>query len=364
MANACYPGNPEQRPPFYTCRSVSTHSAIIEGAYLRDLLDQPAALSRTLAGLAETPALAAVGRRDFRRVVLTGMGSSLHALWPIQTRLARCGRTAILVETSELIHYRPDLPGAGTLIVAVSQSGRSAEIVRLARNLGGSCLLGVTNDPESPLAQAADAVVLMHAGLEFSVSCKTYLATLLALEWLGDQLAGEGTGETAVLAAAPDAVSSYLAEWRNHVREIREAMTGVRNLFLAGRGPSLAAVHTGGLIVKEAAHFPAEGMSAAAFRHGPLEMAGPESFLLLFAGEERTRGLNEKLASDVEAAGGRVAVVGEKAPRAAFRLPPAPARLLPVLEILPVQMATLALAGMAGREAGAFTRARKITADE
>jgi glucosamine--fructose-6-phosphate aminotransferase (isomerizing) len=338
---------------------------VVEGAYLRDLLDQPKALENTLAGLKATPALAAPSERAVDHVVLTGMGSSLHALWPLLVTLAGRGRTAVLVETSELIHYRPDLLGPGALIVAVSQSGRSAEIVRLVEKRGRSALLGVTNDPESPLAQASDAVVLLHAGREFSVSCKTYVATVLGLEWLADRLAGREPGETVKdLAAAPAAVSQYLTDWKNHVSEIQLEMAGIRHLFLAGRGPSLAAVHTGSLIIKEAAHFPAEGMSAAAFRHGPLEMTGPDSFLLLFAGPGRTRALNERLAADVAAAGGRVGMVSERSERAAFRLPAASPRLLPVLEILPAQMVTLALAAVAGREAGAFTLARKITADE
>ena len=337
-----------------------------DNPYLHDILDQPDALRRTLEGLSPSPALLAVAgrlnRSGFRQVILTGMGSSLHALHPLHRELAGRGLAAAMIETSELIHYAEEALNPAVLVIAVSQSGRSAETVRLMEmNRGRAAVIGVTNTADSPLAEGADAMVLMRAGSESTVSCKTYLATLVALAWLGDTLAGRPDPD---LALAAPAVSAYLAGWRGHVEEVRERLAGARHLFLAGRGPSLASAGTGGLIVKEAAHFPAEGMSAAAFRHGPFEMVNPGVFLLVFAGAPRTAALNERLAAEVAAAGGRAAVVSASAAEGVFRIPSVPERLLPIVEILPVQMATLGLAALAGHRAGKFRLASKVTATE
>ncbi len=167
--------------------------SVIEGAYLRDILDQPRALEDTLAGLEVTEPLQQLAGRlqegEFKTIVLTGMGSSFHALHPLNLELIDHGFTAMMVETSELLHYRQRLFDPRTLIIAVSQSGQSAEVVRLLElNRGKSSVIAVTNTPSSPLADEADATIFSQAGEEFSVSCKTYLAALMALQWLGRRL--------------------------------------------------------------------------------------------------------------------------------------------------------------------------------
>ena len=141
-------------------------------------------------------------------------------------------------------------------------------------------------------------------------------------------------------------------------------LKGTRHLFLVGRGSSLAAVGTGALIVKESDHFHAEGMSSAAFRHGPFEMLSDETFVLVFAGEHKTRELNQRLFEDVRGEQGRAELVGEGAAFPSCALPSAPQSIHPILEILPVQMVILALAAQVGREPGRFELASKVTTKE
>jgi len=339
--------------------------SLIEGAYLRDLLAQPQALADTLAGLRAAPSWE-VRAASYAKIVLTGMGSSLHALHPLQLRLVRAGHTAMLVETAELIHAQADLLDDRTLLVVVSQSGRSVEVVQLLERLAARAqppfVIGVTNTADSPLAKGARAIVWMRAGQEYSVSCKTSLATLVALEWLGGALGGEDPGAVLrELEQAAPAAQSYLAEWRRHVEQLMGELRGVRDLFITGRGASLAAAGTGGLIVKESAHFHAEGMSSPAFRHGPFEMISAEVFVLVFAGDPATAALNAALVRDVRAAGGRAALVGNAEEPGVFRLPAVPACVRPVVEMLPVQMVSLALGALAGREPGRFERGTKVT---
>lgn len=338
---------------------------VLEGSYLHDLLAQPRALADTIAGLRSQPPLPRTAG-SYERIVLTGMGSSLHAQHPLQLRLLRSGRTAFLVETAELIHAQSSLLDERTLVIAVSQSGRSAETVQLldlvANRAKRPFVVGVTNTPDSPLARRADAVVALHAGLEFSVSCKTYLATLAALEWLGAALCGDDLGGVLhELDQAAPAVESYLDGWRIHVAQLAEHLTQLRHCFLLGRGASLATAHTGGLILKESTRFHTEGMSCPAFRHGPLEMISPGLFAVVFSGTPETAALNAALVREIRAAGGRAVTVGEDSDLNACRLPATSERLRPVLEMLSVQMISLALAALAGREPGRFERATKVT---
>ena len=154
----------------------------------------------------------------------------------------------------------------------------------------------------------------------------------------------------------------YLARWREHVIELVPLLKDVTSIFVTGRGDSLATAGTGGLILKESTRQPAEGMSAAAFRHGPLEMAGENVLVLVIEGSESVAALNRRLVADITRGGGRAALMTTSDFTAkVFRLPMVPESVSPMIEILPVQMLSLALAARDGFEAGRFVRASKIT---
>jgi glutamine---fructose-6-phosphate transaminase (isomerizing) len=343
--------------------------SIAKSVFLREVLDQPKALALTLKKLEITPSLqriaAQLSQGQFRRIVLTGMGSSLYALYPLHVELTEKGYTSIVAETSELIHYLSRLLDPATLIVAVSQSGQSAEIVHLIEhNAGRATIVGITNTPGSVLGSRANSVLLTHAGEESSVSCKTYVTALMALRLLGSVLCdGDGEQERSELTQVIPAADAYLRLWEEHVAELAGDAEGVRHWILVGRGPSLAATHTGGLTIKEAVRAYAEGMSSAAFRHGPIEMLGRETFVLVFLGDEKGRELNFSLHEHVRELGHKSALIGEDE-EGAFRLPPVPGRVRPILEIMPIQMLILALASRAGIEPGQFAIASKTTTME
>jgi glucosamine--fructose-6-phosphate aminotransferase (isomerizing) len=348
----------------------STSHSIVEGPYLHDILDQPQALEATLKGLRGSADLffriGQIRQQEHTRVVLTGMGSSLHALYPLELMLTALGENVARIETSELIHSMPSLLGSRTVVVAVSQSGQSAEMVRLLeQNAKRATVIGVTNTADSPLAMQAELTVPTRCGPEFSVSAKTYVGTLAALEVLGAAWCGKDAGALYVeLEAARAMVSCYLAKWREQVESIVEEMQNIGQLFIVGRGRSLASCETGALITKESTRSFAEGMSSAAFRHGPMEMVGPKTMVLVFEGEAHLRALNCKLVRDIRANGGRAELVGPTAEIDAMRIPGNCTRLLPIMEILPIQMTTLAFAARAGFEAGRFARAMKVTTEE
>jgi glucosamine--fructose-6-phosphate aminotransferase (isomerizing) len=333
---------------------------------LHDLIEQPDALSRTIEGLSDEhgldPLAGALRGARWRRVVLTGMGSSYWACRPLYLRMLKEGLTPVMVETSELIHYERDWLTPDTLVIAVSQSGRSVEIVRLLECAQGrSEIIGVTNTADSPLATGSAATLLTRAGAEHTVSCKTYLATLLALDWLGDLLSGEDRAPLLEQARAAVKTSrAYLSEWPAHVGQLMPLLEGVDDIFIVGRGPSISAAGTGGLILKESTHYHAEGLSAAAFRHGPFEMLSDAVFVLVLEGDARSAPFSRKLVDDIREAGGRSALVSATA-EGIFRIPECAERIQPLMEMLPVEMLTLALAAIKGREPGRFERATKVT---
>ena len=345
--------------------------SIIEGQYCRDILDQPRALRETVAGLVADPEINRVADRlrggDFGRIVLTGMGASYFALHPLRLALGQLGHTPVMVETSELIHHEAYLLTPRTLVIAVSQSGRSAETVRLLdRNQRQATIVGVTNHPDSPLATDSNAVILTKAGEEYSVSCKTYVSTLVALHWLSSIFAAADlTAAHRELESIAPAVEGYVSPWKSHVQKLAGRLKNIKDMFLVGRGSSLAVVGTGALTIKESDHFHAEGMSSAAFRHGPFEMLTEDIFVLVFAGDaKKTRDLNCGLLRDLKKFGARCAWVGEDAADAELCLPVVIPALKPVVEILPVQMITLALAANEDREAGKFVHLTKVTTVE
>jgi glutamine---fructose-6-phosphate transaminase (isomerizing) len=340
--------------------------------YIEDILHQPEALKDTISALAgELSAdisrfALQIRSGRLKRVVLTGMGSSYHALQPLLLGLIRQGIPAQMAETSELIHHTSGLIAADSLIVAVSQSGASAEILHLLKQLPPQAgLIGVTNTPGSPLASQAKAVLLTRAGSENTVSCKTYVTALAALATLEAGLTDHDPAAVlSELEGLPEVVAGYLSGMPAYLETLEKQLQGVQYLVLAGRGASLAAAGTGGLIIKEAAHFPAEGMSSAAFRHGPLEMASSKTFVLVYEGQEPTRSLNRNLVADIQKVGGQAALVETAPGRQAFHLPPFPAAGLAILEILPAQMLSVALARLQNHTPGQFSRGSKVTSTE
>ena len=164
-------------------------------------------VGRQLAELAELHRLGAAGAG----LVLTGMGSSYDACLAAASVLARRGVLATTVNTAELLHFRRAALSASTPIVAVSQSGNSAELVRLAGELAtaGSRppLVTLTNGLANPLARLADVAFDTAAGVERGPSTKTFAACLVVLRALVDALADGGAFDAprACAAAAGDA---------------------------------------------------------------------------------------------------------------------------------------------------------------
>jgi glucosamine--fructose-6-phosphate aminotransferase (isomerizing) len=298
------------------------------------------------------------------------MGGSHHAAVPLWLRLAAAGRPATLIDTAELLHTAPRLVTPRSLLVMVTQSGETIEAVRLLERVGGRApLVAVTNGRDNTVARAADFSLATAAGAERSVSGKSYVAGLLALDALGRALIG--------LPLAPErweaplaAVRALLDDWERVESTLADAIGSATPVYVLARGASLATAFAGALTIKEASRRPAEGMSAAQFRHGPLEMIAPGMGVILLAPDSPTRPLIHGLAAELAGYGVATAIVGltDQASaadgRAQVALPPLDEWLSPIAEIAPLQILSHRLARDAGREPGRFDRMDKVTRTE
>ncbi len=342
---------------------MPTSSAVASTpAYVQDIRLQPVALADLLsAGLGADVrrVLSSVARFD--RIVMTGMGASLFGHYPAYLRLARAGLPVWSVETAELLGSAGGLITDRTLLWITSQSGATAEVAELLErmNPGPAAILATTNDPASPLAAAADAVLELHSGTEHAVGTRSYVNTLAALSMATSCALGETADPE--LNAAPERLSAYLRDWDAHLDELNSSVPE-SVMYVLGRGASLAAATTGALIIKEAAGRPVEGMSVPQFRHGPLEMTGPHLTVILLAGDPSHHAINREMEHDLAAFGTRVVWTDTQHSPGGARMPDlAGPHARSIAEILPLQLLSVVLAERSGTQPGAFQKIGKVT---
>ena len=337
-------------------------------SFREQLQAQPARLRALIGELrrADHPLRSAACARllEKPRLLLTGMGSSLISCYPAYLRLAREGVRVMLWETAEVLHFAGGTIDSDTLVVAVSQSGETAEIVALLERLPpGQPLLGVTNVAGSTLGRRATVALELGAERSRYASSQTYVNSLALL--LAVAHAAQGATWDAFLAAAEqaaDALDGALAESfsRSDVEIDRQA-----HLVFLARGPSLAAAQQAALMFHEVAVRGAAAMSAAAFRHGPLEMAGPSLQAVILLPYGPTATLVENLGAELERFGARVLRVADARLDAGdFRHPPVEEELAPVVNIAPLQAMAHRCALALGRDPGAFLQGESVTRTE
>jgi glutamine---fructose-6-phosphate transaminase (isomerizing) len=337
--------------------------------YIKDILSQPSALREALDRYSSST-LERVNTSDFDRIILSGMGSSYNAAYPALIQLSTQITPVQLVNAAELLHSLSGMIGTRSLLWLNSQSGRSAELVHLLdriKTCSPACLLTFVNDSSSPMAERADVCIPIYAGTEATVSTKTYV-NMLAVNLLAAIQLGGGDVDAAIreMRNAADAMDAYLSDWKTHVQELDSMLGDFDQLFLIGRGTSMSAVWNGSLINKEAAKSAFEGMHAADFRHGPLEIVAPGFAAVIFAGAGQTSALNRHLALEIISHGGKVIWVDSASdPEIPTLVLPVTSELSrPLVEILPMQMLTLAMARRKGLQAGQFRHVSKVTARE
>jgi glucosamine--fructose-6-phosphate aminotransferase (isomerizing) len=242
-----------------------------------EMAEQPAVLGRLITRFPEIVAsVREVAPRPLAGSVLLGRGSSDNAavLGRYLVELTS-GRPAGLAVPSLTTRYRASVDHDGYLVVALSQSGGTPEIVTTARAIRahGGRLVVVTNDAASPLATAADVLVATDAGPERAVpATKTVTAQMLVMIGVAAAL-GELPFDIGDLDALPDAVATLVdavARGSHQCDRLAQRWRDHDQLVVTGRGLSYAAVLEGALKIRETSAVFAEGISAADLLHGPI----------------------------------------------------------------------------------------------
>jgi glucosamine--fructose-6-phosphate aminotransferase (isomerizing) len=329
-------------------------------------------------GEAALQACAEVIRNAPGRIIVTGMGASYFAALPAVNRLARQGHLVQAIESSELLHYGAATLRAGDVGVLISRSGGSVEVLRLAEKMRavGMTLIGITNVPDTSLEAAADLTLLIGSLADQLVAVQTYTGTVLALLLLAEEvISGESSSLNHACVSSLPLLAAHIEESFRASEDWRDLLIGSGALYLLGRGPALASVGEGALLLHETAKAAAVGMSAGQFRHGPVEAVSPDFRAVVFGTPAVTRTLDRSLADDLFRMGAKVrwigpaqehSLAGASAEHAPLLLPwPEVAPLLaPIFDIVPLQVAAYQLALWTGITPGDFRYASEVTAAE
>jgi glucosamine--fructose-6-phosphate aminotransferase (isomerizing) len=330
-----------------------------------EIAEQPQAVARLLERERErTKVFArALARRNVRFVLIAARGTSDNAARYAQYAFGVTNRLAVALAAPSLttLYHRPPRV-AGALVIGISQSGRSPDVVETiaAARRAGAPTLAIVNDPASPLACAASEVLPLHAGREISIAAtKTYTAQLAAVALLARSLAGR--------SAALDELERVPGWIENVLRREEEAMLAavalkeaVRTVVLA-RGINYPTAHEIALKLKELALLFAEAYSTADFRHGPIAMVD-EGLPVLFIAPRGSRAAPEvsALARKLRDRSHRLIFIGPG--RAdAMSTPAMPELLSPLVTVVPGQLLAFHAARLRGLDPDRPRGIRKIT---
>ena len=229
-----------------------------------------------------------------RFIVTCARGSSDHAAtfgkYVFETQLGVMTASAS-PSVSSIYHSEQNL--AGALFIAISQSGKSPDLVRAAQGAkdAGAQVVALVNVEDSPLAAVAHSVVPLRAGPELSVAAtKSYLCALAALI----HIAARWKNDAVLLDALRATPAAMRATWELDWTSLVDGLVGVRNLFVVGRGLGLGAAQEAALKLKETCGLHAEAFSAAEVKHGPMALVGQDfPVLFLTQRDESWKGTHE-----------------------------------------------------------------------
>jgi glucosamine--fructose-6-phosphate aminotransferase (isomerizing) len=267
---------------------------------------------------ANTAALGDIGRalraRPPRAVITCARGSSDHAAtfakYLIETR-ARVVTASAAPSITSVYDASPDLRGC--LFLAISQSGRSPDLVASAQAAAaqGAMTLALVNADDSPLAAACHYCLPLRAGAELSIAAtKSYIAALGALVALVAEWTEDGALRAALAAAPAQLEEAWALDWSAALPQLKEAA----HVYVIGRGLGLAIAQELALKCKETAGLHAEAFSAAEVRHGPQALLDDGFGALLLAQHDATLPGVRALGADLAARGVRVLAAGVAVP--------------------------------------------------
>jgi glutamine---fructose-6-phosphate transaminase (isomerizing) len=343
---------------------------------LKEIYEQPRAAADTMRGRVQ-PEGGTVVLPDvqldpdvvagIQRIVLVACGTSYHAAIVGRFMLERLTGITAEVDLGSEYRYRDAVLGPETLVVALSQSGETADTlgaVKAARAKGAP-IVGITNVVGSALSREATGTLYTHAGPEIGVaSSKTFTSTLIALYllalWLGRRRgmlgAEDGRKHIQGLLELPRLMEQTL-ELEPAVSELARELSRHKNFLFLGRGINYPLALEGALKLKELSYVHAEGYPAGEMKHGPIALLEDGFPVIALAPRDGSYDRMMSNLEEVRARDGRVIAFGhegdrELAGKAAIMLsvPPAGDLITPILLSIPMQLLAYHMAVRLGRD--------------
>jgi len=320
----------------------------------------PDAGSARLDGLNLTPEDCAA----IHRIVIVACGTSWHAGLVGRDLIEELAGIPVQVEYASEYRYRRPLVAAGTLTLAISQSGETAdtlEALRAAR-AAGSRVVGIVNVVGSTIARECGDGIYLHAGPEVGVaSTKAFTSQIVALALLGLYLGRSrgldverGRDLVRRLIQLPQLVTRTLA-LETEVRALAARFADARNFLYLGRGVNFPAALEGALKLKEISYIHAEGYPAAEMKHGPIALIDAAMPVVFVAPRDAVYAKVRSNMQEVKARGGRLIAVTTDGSddlgglvEHQLRVPATAPLLSPVLTTIPLQLLAYHIAVLRG----------------
>ena len=353
--------------------------AIEKGGYehfmLKEIFEQPSSLRDVMRGrLLEEDGDSRLGgiadhQPDLsrvKRVVITACGTSWHAALLGEYMIEELARIPVEVEYASEFRYRNPVLEDGTLVLAISQSGETADTLAALREAKhrGISTMGVVNVVGSTIARETDYGIYLHAGPEIGVaSTKAFTSQLVALALVTLNIGRrrhlsvvQGEGIVRALKELPAQVEKVL-ELDAQIRRLAEAYADARNFLYLGRGLQFPVALEGALKLKEVSYIHAEGYPAAEMKHGPIALIDQDMPVVVLAPRDAVYHKVVSSVEEVKARHGRIiAVVTDEAPELegkvdhVIRVPQTIALLQPVLTTVPLQLLAYHMAMIRGSD--------------
>jgi glucosamine--fructose-6-phosphate aminotransferase (isomerizing) len=343
---------------------------------LKEIEEQPEALANTLRGhfaggriTLDEQRLSDQDLRDVDKVFVVACGSAYHSGLVAKYAIEHWTRLPVEVELASEFRYRDPVLDRDTLVVAVSQSGETAdtlEAVRHAREQKAR-VLAVCNTNGAQIPRESDAVLYTHAGPEIGVaSTKAFLAQIAANYLVGLALAqargtkypDEVAREFRELEAMPDAVAKVLGT-NGQVRELGRELADSKAVLFLGRHVGYPVALEGALKLKELAYMHAEGFAAGELKHGPIALIEQGLPVVIVMPSPKGRAvLHSKMVSnisEIQARGARTIVIAEEGDETVrpfadhlIEIPAVPTLLQPLISTVPLQVLAAEIARSRG----------------
>ncbi|WP_194817428.1 glutamine--fructose-6-phosphate transaminase (isomerizing) [Nocardia sp. XZ_19_385] len=337
---------------------------------LKEIEEQPAAVADTLIGhfvidehggriVLDEQRLADQELREFDKVFVVACGSSYHAGLLAKYAIEHWTRLPVEVELASEFRYRDPVLDRSTLVVAISQSGETADTLEAVRHAKEqkARVLAICNTNGAQIPRESDAVLYTRTGPEIGVaSTKAFLAQVAANYLVGLALAqargtkypDEVAREFAELEAMPKLVERVL-ETAPQVRAIARELAHVPTVLFLGRHVGYPVALEGALKLKELAYMHAEGFAAGELKHGPIALIEDGLPVIIVMPSPKGRAvLHSKLLSnirEIQARGARTIVIAEEGDDTVrpfaddlIEIPTAPTLFQPLLSTIPLQV--------------------------